>query len=143
MEASSPNRAATSTVVAFLLAPLVASVGVSLVGSLAAGVPQFTVVDIVGWALILYVYAACAAMVLGLPSYFVLLKLGAIRWWSTALVGCLVGLVVFVVVNANGLAGLATQTRLASSWGIIGALAAITFWVIWRWGHREGSNHEA
>lgn len=144
MRKTSPHRAATSTVVALLIASLVASFGVSFVGSSnGGGVPAFNAVDTAVWSVILYVYASWATLLLGLPTYFLFRRLDAIRWWSAMLAGVMVGAFVFVVVCADGLDGLLSQPGLALSWAVIGGLAALAFWVVWWRGHGKAVKHEA
>jgi hypothetical protein len=126
-------RPAMPTVVAFLVAPLIAAFSLSVAGSVETGLTNFSLLVLLGWTVVFYFYAALATAVLGLPSFLLLRKLGVVRWWSAILVGIAVGIVVFVLVDPRGLAAVLSEPR-SIVWGGIGALSAFAFWAIWRRG---------
>jgi hypothetical protein len=126
------SRRTLFTVAAFLVAPLVAAFGLSLANAVRAGSPQFKVVEVLVWTFIFYFYAAWATVLLGLPSFLVLRKLGAVRWWSAAIVGSVVGVLVLAFIDPRGLSVVAHQGTVL--WGGVGAVSAFTFWLIWTQG---------
>jgi hypothetical protein len=122
--------------VAFLVAPLVAAFGVALAGFVRSTLADLNLFDLAIWTFVFYIYAAWAAILLGLPSYFLMRKLKIIRWWSTMLVGLIIGILVFVLVDPRGIVAVWVNPGGVALWGGIGAVSAFTFWVIWRYGHR-------
>jgi hypothetical protein len=116
------------------VSPLVAAFGLSVAGAVETGLETFSLLTLLGWTVVFYVYAACATLVLGLPSFLVLHRFGAVRWWSAILVGITVGIVVFAFVFPRDSIPVTSDPRLIVC-GSIGALSALVFWVIWRQGH--------
>ena len=142
MNASSTSRRTVSTIAAFSLAPLVAALGLVLSGSVNDEFPNPSIAVLLGWTIVCYVYAAMATVALGLPSFLLLSKLDAVSWWSATLVGIVVGIIVFVVVNPGGMSAVLSEAR-SIVWGGVGALSAFVFWVIWRLGHLGVTEHDA
>ena len=127
-------RQALFTIAAFLVAPLVAAFGIALTSALKNGVQPLDASDLAVWTLIYYVYATWAVVILGLPTFLLLRKLGAIRWWSASLVGFVAGILVLVLMGWRSMSALSDDPALSALWGSIGALSALAFWVIWRHG---------
>ena len=127
------------TSAAFLAAPFVAALGIVLAGSFQNSSESMPSLDFVFWTCIFYIYAAMATVLLGLPSFLILRKLGAIRWWSASLVGAIVGILYLALIsNPPSLSKLSTDPWVTVLWGGVGALSAFVFWVIREWG-RHGS----
>ena len=137
MNASPTPRRATFTVVAFIVSPLVAAFCLSFAGAVTTA--NSGLVELIGWTVVFYPYAAIAAVVLGLPSFLILRKFGAIRWWSTMLVGVAVGIIVFAFVFPGGTSAVFSDPR-SLACGSIGAFSAFIFWLIWRQGHLRAAN---
>jgi hypothetical protein len=142
MKSASRARSEVSTVIGFFVAPLVAAIGVSFGGALRDGATQFSLAEVLVWTLILYFYALVASVVLGLPAYLILRRIRAIRWWSTALAGFVIGSVVISLVDPRRAGVFAAEPSLGFLWSTVGALSSFTFWVIWRRGHPGGA-HDA
>ena len=130
-------RRALVTVAAFLVAPLVASFSLALAGAVVTGSPPLKVTDVLAWTLIFYFYAAWATAVLGVPCFFALRKLRAIRWWSAAIIGFVVGVLVLTIIEPRSLAVAYQGTSL---WGGVGSLSALVFWLIWKQGQDTKPN---
>ena len=70
------------TAVAFFVAPLVAALSLAFLGfAQIDGVAQNAVL-VLGWTIVFYGYALGATVLIGLPSFLVLRKLGLVQWWS-------------------------------------------------------------
>lgn len=132
MKSLPASRKTLFTTVAFLVAPFVASLGLSLGGAISTGSPPLEVVDVLVWTFIFYFYAAWATALLGVPSFFALRKLGAIRWWSAVIVGFGVGALVLALIDPRYFNAVAQEGILL--WGGVGALSAFVFWLIWKQG---------
>lgn len=128
------RRQAIFTVAAFLVAPLVAAFGLALAGLVKTDSAHINFEEVAVWTFIFYLYAAYAAFLLGLPSFLVLRRLGAIRWWSATLVGLLVGVAVFAFIEPRGFSAIASVPYQAALWASIGGLSAFVFWLVWRQG---------
>ena len=113
------------TVTAFLSAPLAAALFVLLSKLLAKSdafvdVAEFAVSIAVWW-----IYAAILAMLIALPSFLLLRRLGLVRWWTALAIGCVVGVVGSFVVNA--------QTAIEISEVVVaGGIGGLVFWLIAR-----------
>ena len=143
MNIAPSSRQVIFTLTAFFAAPLVAALSLAFVGLLKDDSEPFTLLSLAVWTTIFYFYAAWAAVILGLPSFLLLRKLGAIRWWSASLVGLIVGILGLAFVSPRGMYSLSTDLGLCVLWGSIGALSAVVFWVIWRRGHGKRAEHGA
>jgi hypothetical protein len=143
MATPSSSRSAAFTAIAFVVSPLVAALGLSVAGSVETGGENFSVLSLLGWTVVFYIYAALATLVLALPSFLLLRRFGVVRWWSALLVGIAIGVVVFAFVLPGGSGPVTSDSRLI--WcGSMGALSALVFWVIWRRGHMSAPRtHDA
>ena len=130
MNTSLNARTESNTVAALLIAPLVAAFGVAFAGQVEDGFDTFSFSALLGWTFIFYAYAGWATLLLGLPGFLLMRKLGAIRWWSTTLFGAFVGIGVFVVIDPRGMQALAADGQKSALLGCIGALAAFAFWFV-------------
>jgi hypothetical protein len=124
------------TAIAFLIAPLVATLTLVVFRSSRTGEINTNIASVWRLTADLYFFAAAATFVLGLPTFLALRRFGLIRWWSTALVGFFVGILAFVIFGVQGSSTLASHSTEILVWGCIGAFSALVFWSIWRWGRR-------
>ena len=123
------------TLIAFLAAPLIAALTLALWGLTSSGSIITDIPSFFGLAVMFYFFAVLATLVLALPAFLVLRRLDLIRWWSTGLVGFVVGVLTFILIQPPGLA-LVSQVTGALAWGCIGFCSAVAFWYIWRQGAR-------
>ena len=84
-----------------------------------------------------YMFSLSASFFLGLPAFLLGRHLHFIRWWTALVTGSAIGAIVVILIRQ--------QSRLnAQDFAIycpLGAVSAITFWLIWRCG-QEGGNCE-
>jgi len=115
-------------VAGFLAAALFAAVaGVVLSPGLTSG----DVVTMLGLVPIFFVWSGVATGLLGVPAFLLLNYFGLVRWWSATGAGLLIGAIVAIVFN------LPNTVELQGLWvmALVGAIAALTFWLIWRPSH--------
>jgi hypothetical protein len=105
-------------------------VGVGIVESLRN--TEFSAVVVLMFSLITYLGALGFVLVLGYPTYRLLARVNAFRWWSSILSGFVIGLVVTMSISH--------PAAFLSKGALINAAAAATsgllFWIIQRgkWG---------
>ena len=73
-----------------------------------------------------YPFAVMFAALFGLPTFFLFRRLGILKWWSTLLAGCAIGIVAITTVTWGILAG-----RYLLLYAVVGGVSALVFWVIW------------
>lgn len=113
-----------ATILGFLIAPLVPVV-IGTAISLPSKSADLGLFAIMG--AIVYVYSCGLTVLFGVPAYLLLSKKNLVRWWSTLLVGLLVGILVATVFR------LPNQPRVEDLFvmALTGALAGLVFWLIW------------
>ena len=126
------SRGPLFTILAFLVAPLVAALCLAVISPLDGHAINTDIEFIFGLGALFYVYALVLSSVLSVPIYLLLRKLRLIQWWSTMLAGGVIGACLLVLLNAQALI---TDLPLVVAWAFIGALSAFVFWLIWRVGH--------
>lgn len=115
-----------------LVAPL-PIVGVGVVESILY--TSFDAVAVIIFSLVVYLLALGFTIVLGYPIYRLLLRLNAVRWWTSVLLGFATGALVTILVGH--------PASLMSVGVLINSLAAATsgllFWVVQqgRWGREN------
>ena len=78
-------------------------------------------------------FSVLAALIVGLPSVLLCRRLGLVRWWLALTVGALAGILVAVVRPANQ-----PIADVIVKYGLLGAVAGLTFWVVWKRGMTNG-----
>lgn len=119
----------SAAVVGFLVAPLVSAI-IGAVLTPVEGRLNLDVFSIFGLLPLFYFFAALATILFGMPSFFLLLKYKLITWWSTILVGIVVGVLVALIFKAPN----HVEARDLLVMGAMGSASAFTFWLIWRLG---------
>jgi len=84
--------------------------------------------SIAGASVFFYLFALVPTIVLGVPAFVILLRFNLVRWWSSAVAGSLVGVVVAVVISG----GASVTASALGFCAAVGALAALVFWLIAR-----------
>ena len=119
----------TAAVVGFLVAPLVSAV-IGAVLTPVQGKLNLDLVSILGLLPIIYLFAALATALLGVPSFLLLLKYKLVTWWSALGVGVVAGVIVALIFKAPS----HVEARDLMVMGAIGSASAFSFWLIWRLG---------
>src|ERR1700712_3544236 len=119
------------TIVAFLVAPLVAA---SALAAPAFIIGQADIVVTLGWIFIAYVFCAVPLIIFGTPMYLVLACLSWLNLWSILITGIAIGAISALAVRLPSGPGPRDFELFVS----IGALASLVFWAIWRVGRPVG-----
>ena len=127
-----------ATIRGFLIAPLAASLALLAAEYVRQPPSQLHFLEFMGVLGILYFYAAVATIWFGLPSFIVLHRLKAVRWWSAALVGfgvagTVLGLVA-TFIDERGWRAIAGDVQTSLFWCCTGAFGGIVFWLFWNSG---------
>lgn len=75
-----------------------------------------------------FLFSLIAATVLGVPMLWVFKHFEIVRWWSSAAAGLIVGMVAAMLIKLPSL----PQPISVLSFGLIGAISAIGFWLVWQ-----------
>jgi hypothetical protein len=139
------EKAIFITILAFLIAPLVTAIAVGAWSmpyysgdKLSGAILGFVVFTAIG-----YEFALLASLVLGLPVFLLLKWLGLIRWWTSGIVGLLIGLVAGVAINWGPYHDLNFAGWVKAFFqnlvflGLLGFISAFIFWAIWRLGQKS------
>ena len=122
-------RRSTAAVAGFLVAPLISSLlAAVLTRTTRSGIPDPIVV--LGLIPVMYSASICVVAVLGIPSFLILNRFRRVSWFSSVISGLLIGLLVAMVVTLPNLVTLHDALVMGS----IGALSALSFWQIWKYG---------
>lgn len=105
-------------VLAFLVAPAVVPVFFAVYATLQGAGP-----DALPVAAVAALYAYLSTLIAGVPATYAYHRLGWTRWWQFALGG-------FVLATLGFAAGLATLLHTAATYGSIGAVSAVVFWLV-------------
>jgi hypothetical protein len=128
------ERESNYTVVALLVAPLVAAVGLPLWGFVSDGGLTESFASVIAWTFIFYWYALVATVIIGLPCFLLLRKIRLVKWWSSLASGFLVGLLVLLAIDPNAAS---TRPNDIGVWGGIGGISAFVFWLVRLYGQRK------
>lgn len=123
------SRRSTTTVLGFLIAPLVPVLvmGIlSLPNNGSWGV-------FFGIAAIVYVYACVLTLIIGFPAYHLFKRWNLMRWWTVSMVGLIAGV---AVGYAYRLPFYPDRYQSGLVQGIACGLAGMVFWAIWRIGQK-------
>jgi len=120
---------AKATIVGFLVAPMIPAVYGALTTDTFG---PLDVLTFLVWFIVFYNYALWPTCLFGVPLFFVFKRYNLIRWWSTALTGLLIGMLVAVIFAAPNTVTLG----LLLTMGLLGYASAFTFWLIWSRGKR-------
>ena len=118
--------------IGFLVAPLVPALAAALTFPVSGGVVKTDIALILRLTVFFYGYAAVVPLLVAVPLFLVFRRMRLIYWWSTALVGFGIGILMLGIVAVSSEAGFYPIATLL--WGGGGALAAFVFWLIWRQG---------
>ena len=110
-----------AAVVGFLAALVLPAVVIGVWTAVDLGEPVSAIV----WSLLIYVFSIPLAGMFAAPAFFLGRRLRLIRWWSTIIVGLVIGAAVTFVANAN------FQLRATGIYACIGAAAGLVFWVVY------------
>ena len=111
---------ATAAILGFIIAPAVPAVFLSLISTVSS-VDDGTMG--LGLAPFIYFFSFWVCFFLGIPAFALGLHLKLIRWWSALITGAVIGAVLCV----GDPYALLTMCPL-------GAVSALTFWLIWKCG---------
>ena len=120
------------TVAGFLIAPIIPAVFFAMSTPLAE---QGAVGPRLGLTFAFYLFTSQVSIVLGVPTYFLLLRFKLVNLWSALTVGFVSGVIVAIILRMPSLI----------TWhdifimGSMGATAGLTFWLVWRRGQEEKS----
>lgn len=124
--------------VGFLVAPAISAMIIAL------GAGDTSPVGVLLFLAICYGFSFAAAIVFGAPSYLVLDYFGYVKWWSSIIIGFAIGVLVEVILKMDVfLSYLPFRTLFDESigrlitYGVIGAISAFVFWLIWRRGQNK------
>ena len=104
----------------------------SIVGALDG---QWRLSAIIGTIFITYPFSLLFVLMLGLPTFLALRPYGPGHWWSVAIVGLILGVVVGITLRLPG----PPDFRDVPTTGALGVASALAFWMIWRWGAYGGA----
>jgi hypothetical protein len=153
------NNSAKRVSLALLAAAVVPAMTAGLLSSIdQLGPSESKIKYMLSIALIAFLVALAHAIVLGLPTYFVLNKLHLMRWWISIICGFVIGTLpltieywrttvslvrppmdevnngVYLVRNGVLTTAWWSQTILENSvFGIFGMLGAFSAWLVWRY----------
>ena len=116
-------RKPIATIIGFLVAPLIAAIALVVIGAAESGYDLLDMSALL-WAGVYYCYTIGAALFIGLPTYLLLAYFNKVTWWSAILVGMFSGAVMSVIFLPPNLLI-----------PVIGGVAGLSFWLIWRRGH--------
>src|SRR5262245_56219157 len=85
------RRAPISTALAFVVSPIVPAFSIAIFSVLRNVESGNDLEYLLAGTLMFYAWSFGLTILLALPLYLLLLKLGLVRWWSAALTGFLVG----------------------------------------------------
>ena len=122
-------RRVTAGVLAFAVAPMISAVMLSATTPL---VDRLDLVGKLGLLPVFYFYCTAVALIVGLPTFFVLLRFGLVRWWTALLVGLIIGGVSAFVVESPHSPTASLVLFMAGT----GMVSALGFWLIWRQGRQ-------
>src|SRR5262245_60935337 len=115
--------------VGVVLAILGASLVPAIVGGLTTPVTSsFDFGAAVGLVPVFYFFSLAAAVILGLPLFFLARHYRVVRWWSALLGGAIVGALMAFVTRAPSFVRLSKIFWMA----VMGAASGLVFWAIWR-----------
>jgi hypothetical protein len=113
-------------VIALLASALVPALLLGALTPLTGDLRNKNPVTMLAMAVVFYPFAAALAVLLGLPTFFLLRWLGILRWWSTLLAGCVIGTVAVSIATHQILLGRGLLLHAG-----IGGASALVFWAIW------------
>lgn len=92
---------------------------------------------------IVYLFSALFATPLFIPAYIFAKRRKLIRWWSTIIMGVVIGAVVSMWIGLrcyNTPLGVCIKdyAPTTSTWSGVGGLSGLVFWIIWRQ-HKEAA----
>lgn len=133
-------KEATSTVLGFLAAPVVAGILFAVFG----WIIDHSEVQTAGYISVMFLigllFSAVATVVIGVPAFILLRRFGLVRWWSALATGFTIGAMIGIIQIWPSL-NLLPQAmwvgyvmRNFIGLGVIGAVAAFTFWMVWAQG---------
>lgn len=128
-------RKATAGVLGFLVAPVVPALTLALASSFMAK-PTADLLSILGFTALYYFVSAAATILFGIPAFIVLFRFKLIRWWSAAIVGAAIGILMDFAAQIPRQAGPLDLLIM----GAIGSAAALAFWLIWRRTNKDNSS---
>lgn len=79
---------------------------------------------------VFYAYSLAAMVLFGMPAFYLGHKTNLIRWWSALVAGTIIGAILAVLIRLPD----AVQRQDLVITCPLGALTAVTFWLIWKSG---------
>jgi hypothetical protein len=124
----------TATIVAFFVAPIIPALYLSLAFPLTR---QYNLLAQLVLFPFMYNYPLIAMLLFGYPAFLLGKRIQLITWWSTLVVGVLIGALMGVIAQIQGHIHL-SEVALMS---LLGGLSGLTFWAIWKTGRDEVESH--
>jgi hypothetical protein len=97
------------------------------------GGPEADLLTLLGLTAVFYMFSISFTLLFGVPLFLVLRRFKRLRWWSCALSGLAVGVLVAELLLPDA-AGADDRIQFLSLCGAVGGLSGIAFWAIWRKG---------
>lgn len=82
-----------------------------------------------------YPFSVAATVLFGMPAFFALSRFRLVKWWTTLLVGFVLGTLVAIVMRLPNPVDLHDVVTFAP----MAAGSALVFWLIWRLGNGPGA----
>lgn len=134
MKQATVTRESGYTAVAFFVAPLVAAFSLAFSGFAQSDGVAESAALVLGWTIVFYFYALVVTLVIGLPTFIALRKIGLVRWWSSIACGFFVGVLVLIAIDPSAAS---SRPNDFAVWGGIGGLSAFVFWAVRLFGQRR------
>ena len=120
---------AKATVLAFLVAPVLPAVVLAI---LSTDLTDGELGPTLGFVFVFYWYALTASILIGGPLFWLVSRYASVSWWSAVPSGLLAGVIVWLLLGGNE-PEWSSETTIYSC---VGAASALSFWLVWRLGHR-------
>jgi hypothetical protein len=102
-----------------------------MISSMAISLPLsgwYDIGDILGTFALLYMFSLMATVFLGVPAFLLLRPFRPGHWWSVLAAGFILGVIVTVILRLPG----QPDPHDFITYGPLGALTVLVFWLIWR-----------
>lgn len=125
---------------AFLAAPIVPAIVYSVRGYVDS--QDHGIIGLIGWSIIAYGYAFSFTVIFAMPMAFLINHFSMGRWWTALLGGVAVGVLVTFSINWRLAWYLLLYPHTAflreiRMNAILGGVAGLVFWVVWRLGDKH------
>ncbi|WP_416762469.1 hypothetical protein ACNI65_08915 [Roseateles sp. So40a] len=121
------------TIGGFLAATVIAAACLAMLSPISG---RDELVDMLLTFLVVFPFTVAATLALGVPAFALVNHWNLVRWWSAILGGAVIGALAIVIVSEGNVSGAGMPI-----YGAAGALAGLSFWVVWRRKHKAGRRH--